>query len=288
MSKGTELWDDSALINAFNDAMASYKEIHGTKITGGASVVEKHESNDSESDSVTLQEKQDGNCGQSGFILTNMENGESQIDFEGENLNMETSLNETRAAASGVSTLENNFDAKFGGYSDHHVSDYNDLLKQYNELEKKKQEVAEQLNLANYWNYQHPVQDSTSQVQQPAVYGASELDPNITCPWCTCHGLATTFNSNLACPAANMLSGGYVCCPQWVLCCSGHQAQQTKASMVSTEQQNVSKDKDASVISSKTDLSSVLNAWYWAGYQTGRYVLELELDKEQEKKKMEK
>lgn len=101
------------------------------------------------------------------------------------------------------------------GYSDHQNLNYEELLKQYNELEQRKEKVVEQLWQANYWNYQTQVQCATSQQQQVSVSSGSELGPNSSCPWCTCQ-----------CPTASVLSVGYACCPQHILCCSGSQVQQ--------------------------------------------------------------
>ncbi|KAK8964812.1 hypothetical protein KSP40_PGU020781 [Platanthera guangdongensis] len=110
-------------------------------------------------------------------------------------------------------------------YSDHQIRNYNELLKQYYELEQKKEKIAEQLWSANYWNYQIPAQSSTSQEQQVPVSRCSELSSNISCPWCTCQCLTNTSTSISACPVANTLCTGYACCPQQ-MCCFGSQVQQ--------------------------------------------------------------
>ncbi|KAI0489237.1 hypothetical protein KFK09_029079 [Dendrobium nobile] len=333
MVKGTELWDDSVLINAFDAAMKSYKEMHTEYLNERALDREKDDKNNKKNDTVPIEEALRGR----------------QIEPEYNNLDVENTLKESctsscnnAAATSDPYTQENDIGAncsvpgfnpplisdhpcvnpKFDGYSDRQSLDFNELLKQYNELEHKKEKIVEQLWQANYWNYQTQLPCLTSQQQQVSVSSVSENVPNTSCPWCT-----------YQCPMTSALSVGHGCCPLPILCCSGSQVQQEvggthcstnheKCSSVTSFPMNTmnhlvqedgrdvetgpmpvelvknsvkedlamafnlheekkngevdSSSKDLSSTSLKTDLNTVINAWYWAGYHTGRYLLEQE------------
>lgn len=305
--KGAELWDDSALITAFDAAMTSYKEMHA-ECSGRVLDNEKDDRDSKESDTVLTEKAKSGR----------------QIESEGNNLDVEDNTKETctpscnnAAATNDPFTREYDVGAnlcvpefnppvisehscvnpKFDGYSYHQSLNYDELLKQYNELEHRKEKIVEQLWQANYWNYQTQVQCPASQQQQISVSSGSELAPNSSCPWCTCQR-----------PMVSVLPVGYACCPQHILCCSGSQVQQeagvqtddravetgsmpvellrdsverdlSRASNLDEETKKREDDasgKDLSSTNQKTNLISVINAWYWAGYHTGRYLLEQE------------
>ncbi|KAH0448573.1 hypothetical protein IEQ34_022373 [Dendrobium chrysotoxum] len=327
MMKGTELWDDSALINAFDAAMKSYKEMHTEYSHERALDREKDDKNNKKNDTVPTEEAPRGR----------------QIEPEDNNLDVEITASSCNNAAAtsdpftqediGASCSVPGFNPplisdhpcvnpKFDGYSDHQNLDFNELLKQYNELEHKKEKIVEQLWQANYWNYQTQLPCPTTQQQQVSVSSGSENVPNNSCPWCA-----------YQCPMASALSVGHACCPLPILCCSGSQVHQEaggahcsinhdKCSSVTSFPMNTmnhlvqedgravetgpmpvelvknsvkedlamafnlheerktgeddSSSKDLSSTSGKTDLNSVINAWYWAGYHTGRYLLEQE------------
>lgn len=338
MGKGAELWDDSALISAFDAAMASYKEIHNGSSSEHSLEKEKDESNKKGSDIVLTRENYESNTIGNDVVFNEVAKSGIKIESECSSHDLNDNMKETSGSSwSDPSTQQKNvgdtcaasdfkapisdhpfMDPNIECYSDHQIQNYNELLKQYYELEQRKAKIADQLWSANYWNHQTPAQCSTSQEQQVPVSSCSELNPSISCPCCTCQCLTTTSIST--CPVASSLCAGYACCPQR-LCCFGSQVQQEAGvahfsskdafsmnsikhstqedggivetgivpiEMVTNPEANLSKklnlseekkgEHDVSSTSKcpRTDLTSVLNAWYWAGFKTGRYLLEQE------------
>ncbi|KAG1362002.1 hypothetical protein COCNU_10G002210 [Cocos nucifera] len=111
-------------------------------------------------------------------------------------------------------------DGKIDGYSDQQGSDFNELLRQYYELEEKKQKIVEQLRDTNYFNYQMTVQSFTSQMHDiPAssACNASEYGRQHPCSLCSCHYLAVPISAHAV---GALSSGGYGCCPPWIAGCS--------------------------------------------------------------------
>ncbi|PKA53042.1 hypothetical protein AXF42_Ash002023 [Apostasia shenzhenica] len=333
MGNGAALWDDSALIKAFDAAMASYKEMHGISSCDDASApqVEVLDSEGKEDFSLQIYD-----------VMGHLELGRnSDGDIDERKGTYVSSCNspatsdappcQDKDVSGNVPAVESNsnsMDPTSKGYCNQQTLDYNELLNQYYELEQRKQKVVEQLWQANYWNYQTLLQGSTSQVQQIPVCGCSKPGPITSGLLCMCHGASTMIPF---CPIASLMSsGGYGGCPQCISCCSGYQIQEAGAHCSTesgrlpmhtsgildpkehsaeadhnsaiqagiTEEEwatnpikedayissNLHEEKqkeesydsikfgsqDLSSSSSKTDLTAVINAWYWAGYQTGR------------------
>ncbi|XP_010933418.1 uncharacterized protein [Elaeis guineensis] len=314
MGKGTDLWDDSALINAFDHAMATYKiepDDDINNINNGAAEV--HVS--CCCNEVTAEDLPD----------------------QKDNLGMDFCATESYPCSSGALYT----DGKIDGYSDQQSTEFNELLRQYYELEEKKQKIVEQLRDKNYLNYQTTVQSFTSQMHDvPAsnACNASEYGQQHPCSLCSCHYVAVPIS---ACVVGGLSSGGYGCCPPWIAGCSVSQAnlfpgahasgagcpaqsgtcsigasysmdaakqsthaddEVVKAGMIAAERainstktelsaassvcegKEMGKDKSensgiqeckgSESVGPETDLAVVLNAWYSAGFHTGRYLLE--------------
>ncbi|KAK8915890.1 hypothetical protein KSP39_PZI022622 [Platanthera zijinensis] len=224
------------------------QEIHNESLSEHSLEKNKDESNKKVGDTVLTRENDESNTKGSDSVIEDGKRGFHcgiEIESECSNHAVDDNMKETCGSSwSDPSTQQKNVgdncaasdfrapisdhpsaDPNLECYSDHQIRNYNELLKQYYELEQKKEKIAEQLWSANYWNYQIPAQCSASQEQQVPVSRCSELSSNISCPWCTCQCLTTTSTLISACPVANTLCTGYACCPQQ-MCCFGSQVQQ--------------------------------------------------------------
>lgn len=334
MGKGNDLWDDSALINAFDHAMATYKEMHLNGNHGNPAKEGKHTTDKDWHEFVNL-EKTEGNVdpeSNSDNISTDArevgvphdidEVAPEDPSTQGNTFRTDVHAPESEPLSSGLPCA----DGKPPSSSDQQSADYDQLLRQYYELEEQKQKVVQQLHQANYWNYQTPVQSSTSQLPQVSGYNASEHGLQMPGPLCSCHCVAVPLIPSSTCAVCGLSSG---CCsyPSQMTSCLGSQACQVlgahfpaadgpcslsvtdpanrsgavdnavKVGMLAVERavnsmktgisgssHNDKETKDTSSAnaegtmsqsaSSDSDLNAVLNAWYLAGFHTGRYLSE--------------
>ncbi|ONK55760.1 uncharacterized protein A4U43_C10F710 [Asparagus officinalis] len=327
MGKGNDPWDDSALTDAFDRAMSTYKKMHLKGNHGGSVKEGKHASDGNEKDTDVIG-KAAGHVepgDESNKISDNTK--ETFVPYDNQEMATKDSNQENHFSAgehvpesgpcsSGLPpTDENTYD-----YSNQQSVDYAQLCKQYYELEDQKQKLLQQLHQANYWNYQTPASSSTYQLPQLSEYNGSEYGPQTACSLCSCHCIAVPVVST-ACTMGAVSAGGYSC-PSHLACCSVSQAHQVpvddgqnatatvkcvedpvnvaraddsaiKAGMWAVERainsmklelsatsndgkgkQSVLESNASQSISSDTDLTAVLNAWYMAGFHTGRYLSE--------------
>ncbi|XP_038982304.1 uncharacterized protein LOC103717118 isoform X2 [Phoenix dactylifera] len=357
MGKGTDLWDDSALINAFDHAMATYKAMHTEEYQGnflkeGKQTTESNKDEPVHAEKTTEQIEPDDdinniNSGAAEVHVSCCSNEVTAEDLpdQKDNLGMDFHATESYPYSSGALYT----DGKIDGYSVQQSTEFNELLRQYYELEEKKQKIVEQLQDTNYLNYQTTAQSFTSQMHDvPAsnACNASEYARQHPCSLCSCHYLAVPIS---ACAIGGLSSEGYGCCPPWIASCSVSPAnlfpgaqcpaqsgtcsigascsmdpakqstyaddEVVKAGMIAAERtinsmkteisatSNICEDfldmaiagkvplgkemgkdksensgiqerKGSESIGPETDLACVLNAWYSAGFHTGRYLLE--------------
>lgn len=339
MGKGTELWDDSALINAFDHAMTTYKEMHSNGSHGNSGKEEKHTSDRKEQDLVLVEKD-----------ARHVEPADNISNISGNTLDTYVTYDNTEVTTEDPSNQENSFgtdvhapksdpcssgfpfaDGKTYCYADQQSMGYSKLLKQYYELEDQKQKVVQQLHQANYWNYETLVQNPTCESSQLSGYTTSEHDPQTSCSLCSCHCIAVPLIPT-ACAICGLSTGGYSC-PSHMVCCASSPAHEVPGNFSADNGQHSSatvtlsavdpvncskadgnavkvgvlaverainsmtvelsaisndgegkrgKDISAGIlegnasqgISSETDLTAVLSAWYMAGFQTGRYLSE--------------
>ncbi|KAM0917049.1 hypothetical protein ACQ4PT_009786 [Festuca glaucescens] len=191
MGKGGELWDDSALVDAFDHAVATYKAMHGKNKQSAPS--EKQESEDvaasaavdtaADEEHVSTeaadgQLEKDGSCTALPVVPTvtpqlpcKERKSTEQAPLHETDLDKETHVSESNTYSSDVNDTEK-LDS-----SNQQAWDYNELLRKYYELEVQSREVLEQLHQTNYWNYQIPGQSSAYQQQQVPAYSAAAPDP---------------------------------------------------------------------------------------------------------------
>uniref|UniRef100_A0A0E0NJM0 VHS domain-containing protein n=1 Tax=Oryza rufipogon TaxID=4529 RepID=A0A0E0NJM0_ORYRU len=187
MGKGGELWDDSALVDAFDHAVATFKAMHSKNTQATTSENEEPgdpavaapagEENISAEVADELIEK-DGSqtepCEASETPYQTHEERKSteQAPLQEKDLDKEAHFSEPKIHASDVA------DAEQKDTSNQQTWDYNELVKKYYELEEQSRKVLEQLHQTNYWNYQVPGQSSVYQQPQVPAYSATAPDPH--------------------------------------------------------------------------------------------------------------
>ncbi|CAA2994568.1 Hypothetical predicted protein [Olea europaea subsp. europaea] len=335
MGKG-DLWDDSALINAFDRAISKYKTMHGMGGRGGSGegaqggkpitnngenfeVVSKSSEVSSSAGHV---EAADGNntalnataeIGETGKLSPIEEHPSVELVFpekhivqngnhtsEKENSMMESGSPKKHISSSNVQNLQD--EATWYSQS---PEEYNQLLNKYYELESQRQNILQQLNQFSNWSYEHPVSSTlTSEYNQGSIAQSSYQTGTCYCPYGCQSSLA-------CCPLlpAHCSDGACVdkSCDTSRIGCNGNSASQedqgfVKTAMVAAERalssltKETSQKADASVnggedkelrpevhltesTESGTDLTVVLNAWYSAGFYTGKYLSEQSLGK---------
>ena len=350
MGKGGELWDDSALVDAFDHAVATYKAMHGKNNQAAPS--EKPESEDVAAAAASAaayaaaavaeepvstevadeQTEKNDSC-------TNLPVGpvetpqqpceerktDKQAPLRGTDLGKETNISESKTCFSDVTNTEGK------DSSNQQTEDYNELLRKYYELEVQSQKVLEQLHQTNYWNYQTPEQSSAYQQQQVPAYIATAPDPNSSTTQTSCCSLNVPMVS-ISCCSTGQQSGestgmppnggcsiSFTCdhCPgasttyptgsaftQLPTKVSTGDDQVAKAAMMTAEgamnfmrntisgdaasfpnmrnEGGIGKENNTTVgmnlnldtTGANSDLAVVLNAWYTAGFYTGRYLMQ--------------
>ncbi|XP_077237731.1 uncharacterized protein LOC143879295 [Tasmannia lanceolata] len=214
MGKETDLWDDSALVNAFDNAMTKYKVMHSTSYQNNPTEEEKVISGTDENGPATADE--------------------TMRDMEQDNNNNNVSNSATESCAPCNSTTEpielrpiqeNPLGAEpcspkpymhsstgphtqetFEGNSNLQSPEYTQLLSQYYELEEQRQKVLQQLHQASLGNYQSysegsgfgscaPWNASTSQEHQAPSYHSSCTGFYSSCYPYSCHCLPVSWPS---------------------------------------------------------------------------------------------
>nr|KYP66428.1 hypothetical protein KK1_012721 [Cajanus cajan] len=295
-----DLWDDSALINAFDQAISTYKKMH-------TSAKHKHAS-PQEADTVVGEDGSDAHCetlrttrdvDTDGYIPatavsdSGVAGTESKLEenHHAESLVEQPCLDST--SGQDINSAQNGYAYAQG------IDDYNQILAQYYELEEKRVKILEQLNQYGGWNYQNVpaassfgVQYSNSQDYSMSAYQVS--DPNAVCTCCPCYS-----QFSLA-PCASVpgcsLGGSYVGKPCNNLsgemvnkmsfpCDDGKirkMAMGAAEKALSTIRTTISGDLNVNeeekrnnaeleeINGSETDFAAVLNAWYSAGFYTGK------------------
>ncbi|KAL5099911.1 hypothetical protein RYX36_004238 [Vicia faba] len=278
-----DLWDDSALINAFDNAISSYKKMH-----------------------ISSKNKE-----AEGIIQENVEISTTTRDTEAKISNPTTDSSEI----SKVSNLEENHqpcldstnaqDIQIGhsGYSyGQEIDDYNQLVAQYYELEEKRLKIWDQINEYGSLNYQYAptVYDSGVPYSNAQDYWMSPhqvSDPNVVCSCCpdysqcalalgrlgpgcsvggTCAGKPCNDSAAEKDPKTLISGDGKV---REMALGAAERALSTIRTAISGDLNvNGEKERENSepeqIGDSETDLTTLMNAWYSAGFYTGKYLAE--------------
>ncbi|KAG2653214.1 uncharacterized protein LOC120656895 isoform X2 [Panicum virgatum] len=317
MGKGGELWDDSALVDAFDRAVATYKEMHGKsnrttpcedEKPAAAATAEVEGPIVAEAEDE--RQEKDDNCDNTscGLVETPQLPSEErqavqQVPLQETDPVKETHVSESKTLSSDATDADGNVS------SSQQTWEYNELLRQYYELEEKSRNVLQQLQQTNYWNYQASGYASTTQQQQIPAYSATAPDPHSSTTQSSCCYWNVPLVS-VSCCSAGQPSEGSACMPPSGGCsvsltcdqCPGTSTtypslsnfvqpptklspngdQVAKAAMMTAEETESETGKEEStsmgmnpnldITGADSDLAVLLNAWYAAGFYTGRYL----------------
>ncbi|OIV92980.1 hypothetical protein TanjilG_20642 [Lupinus angustifolius] len=305
MGKEGSLWDDSALINAFDHAISTYKKMDSNK--------NKHSSAEPERVMDSGTGLNDSSVEYPYYHTTRDVDKKSNVPAtdapdSGENTYAskleENHLAESRVdlphldstSSQDIQNVQNSYAYAQG------ADDYNQLVAKYYELEDKKLKVLEQLNQYGCSNYQYvatasgaDVPHSNSQDYSNSAYQFS--DPNVVCTCCSC------YSQCLPAPCTSV-PGCFLGASRAGKLCDSHSVEMDhkmlspceddeihKMAMGAVEKalssiRTVSGDSSANeekennsfepeqINGSETDLTAVFNAWYSAGFYTGKYLVE--------------
>ncbi|XP_027081289.1 uncharacterized protein [Coffea arabica] len=243
-NKQDELWDDSALINAFNDAISKYKKMHiqGSQVSSA----------DGQEHAGRVDEISDDNKVPSNSAAETEENGNVPTVKESSFLESEAPEDHV------VSSTGQDIHQEPEGYLNLQTTEhYNQLVNKYYELEDQRQKILQQLNQFGYWNYDSGLTASVSQEPETSTSQAYPTVPSSFCPY-GCQSWVAPCTS-VPC----YFSGG---------ACAGNSCNASAKGKEKQSQKNFCHLEKST--SSETDLTVVLNAWYSAGFYTGKYLTE--------------
>ncbi|KAL6634956.1 hypothetical protein ACP70R_027627 [Stipagrostis hirtigluma subsp. patula] len=333
MGKGGELWDDSALVDAFDRAVASYKDMHGknTRATPrdedekpehAAATAEEEEP--VSADTTDEHGEKDDNCNTipSGVTETPPKPSEERQTIEQAPL-QETDLDKGIHVSESKTHSSDVADANGNVSSGQQTCYYNELLRQYQELEEQSRNVLQQLQQTNYWSYQESGYAYAHQQQHVPVYSATAPDPHSS----TAQSSSCCWNVpmvSVSCCSAGQPSGSSACMPPIAGCSvsvtcdqcpdasttyptsanfmqlptkvstdvdqvtkaammtaegalnfmrstiSGEPGSQRKESETGKESRSLGPNSNLETAGVDSDLAVVLNAWFAAGFHTGR------------------
>ncbi|KAM6587710.1 hypothetical protein CsatA_010315 [Cannabis sativa] len=314
MAKQGDLWDDSALISAFNNAVSKYKTMHGKK------------ANDVSKDKGELVSGSGNHAG----IDEHQETKRQENADEKSNLQPQS--------ATEVGETSNPSEVKETHFIDPHIpeshaevtqdvpmsysypqdgQDYNQLLQQYYELEEKRQQIIQQLQQYGGWNYQYTHEGTSTGMQwdNATTLNVQEQQSStqaMSCPCCPyasqcfitpCTSVPTCFKGG-SCAVETCIDGCGVVDPRKKLPQQDNHiveaaigaAERALSSLriknsddSNSNEANKGKETDRKEggniqsASSETDLAEVLNAWYSAGVYTGKYLVEQSIAKKHQR-----
>uniref|UniRef100_A0A2N9G3L5 Survival Motor Neuron Gemin2-binding domain-containing protein n=1 Tax=Fagus sylvatica TaxID=28930 RepID=A0A2N9G3L5_FAGSY len=210
MGKEGDLWDDSALINAFDTAISKYKIMHSkksdeTSTEGGKAAGSTGENTSANvNHDATRDANEKSNVASSTVIDSGETNNLSQV--------KENHCVDSRAPDIDSTDSLLKQDVQDAGKANsyyHGAEDYNKLLNMYYEFEEKRQNILEQLHQFGGWNYQHSGEGSgvqwgsCSTYQEHPIPASQVSHPNVVCSCCpyVCQGFVAPCTS---CPGCSL------------------------------------------------------------------------------------
>nr|GMC85721.1 uncharacterized protein LOC109158666 [Ipomoea batatas] len=271
---GNDLWDDSALVSAFNDAVSKYKIKHNQAGGAGSALVNSSAVEDESKEARRHEQADDDSKALSTKTIEMAET--STVSPVAQNY---------CAEASG---LEQSQDKPTSYVNSQSTEDYNFLLCKYYEIEDQRQKSLQQLYQFCGWSYEYPGHSTlTSQEHQTYAAHASNSTPtafycpygcqsSVTPPSCCVGGNCIDKNFDAA-RSSNDQSSTSLQQPDVV-----KTAMDTAEKALSSLRHDLGNDRSPNMSNDhveeetkpETDLSEVLQAWYSAGFYTGKYLSE--------------
>ncbi|KAJ0802536.1 putative survival motor neuron-like protein [Helianthus annuus] len=243
MAKNGQLWDDSALVKALDDAISKYKIMHDKGGDNG-SLKEEGITKDTEESSPKSNEAKSSCVETDNITLT------------------EKCTSEVVAQHAIPSNGDQVQDSYYSNVNTESAEQYNLLLNQYNAVEEQRQKLLQQLYQYGNWDTQGYSYDYGAgyDSQYHTVSAPQTSGP----PACTCRPYVCPYSTSSAHNgnSASVEDDGFI-----------------KAAKGAVDKAIRSFDKEGKQeqegeTTSQTDLSAVLNAWFSAGFYTGKYLSE--------------
>nr|GMC88343.1 uncharacterized protein LOC109158666 [Ipomoea batatas] len=267
---GNDLWDDSALVTAFNDAISKYKIKHNQAGGAGSAPVN---SSAVENESKEARRHEQADDDSKALSTKTIEMAETST--------VSPVAQNYCAEASG---LEQSQDKPTSYVNSQSTEDYNFLLGKYYEIEDQRQKALQQLYQFCGWSYEYPGYSTlTSQEHQTYAAHASNSTPtafycpygcqsSVTPPSCCVGGNCIDKNFDAA-RSSNDQSSTSLQQPDVV-----KTAMDTAEKALSSLRHDLGNDRSPNMSNDhveeetkpETDLSEVLQAWYSAGFYTGK------------------
>ncbi|XP_022736527.1 uncharacterized protein LOC111289609 [Durio zibethinus] len=306
MGKEGELWDDSALIDAFDNAMSKYKRMHGmknseTNVSVGV---------DQTADEAVKHGDEEENSNATSNTGTETDEAKD-LQLVKENHTVHLQIPEPYIDSSTSLPMPDNQDGNKGYSYLQGGQDYNQLLSQYYEVEDKRQKILQHLQQFGSWNYQCSAEGSSAAGQWGTSCASQEYQNLIPtsqashstvmcscCPYmyqsvvtpCTsypcCSLVGTCVNNTSTEPNGAMAHGNLpMVIDSDIVKTAMGAAEKAISSMTAkasinpniNEENKEKKDGEGEMsqtTSCETDLTVLLNAWYSAGFYTGKYLME--------------
>ncbi|XP_021295965.1 uncharacterized protein LOC110425385 [Herrania umbratica] len=304
MGKEGDLWDDSALVDAFDSAMSKYKRMHGKKTSEANVSVVVDQCGD---EAMKHRDAGENSNATSDTGTESAEAKDLQPDEENDNINSQ--MPEPYIESSNNLPMQDKEDGH-KGYSDvQGTEDYNQLLSQYYEVEEKRQKLLQQMQQFGSWNYQHPAEGSSAAAQwgtsctsqEYPIHTSQASHSTVICSCCpyVCQSLVTPCTSYPCCSLGGTCVGKASTNPNSAVArgtlSTAIDCDIVKTAMGAAERAISSMTNKASVnpninednkekkdgegetnqsTTCETDLTVLLNAWYSAGFYTGKYLME--------------
>ncbi|KAE8703424.1 NAD(P)-binding Rossmann-fold superfamily protein isoform 1 [Hibiscus syriacus] len=160
MHKESELWDDSALIDAFDNAMSKYKKMHGLKSSQANVSFSVHQSGD-----AAIKPRDAGENINAGVITGTETEAANDLEPVEENSSVKLQALEQYIDSTTSLPMQDNQDGNNGVSHLQGAHDYNQLLGQYYEVEERRQTILQQLQQCDSWGYEYSAEGSSSAAQ---------------------------------------------------------------------------------------------------------------------------
>ncbi|XP_076937256.1 uncharacterized protein LOC143604751 [Bidens hawaiensis] len=247
VAKSGEVWDDSALVKALDDSISKYKIIHDKGCDSGSLKEERITKDTKESAPNVVNENIEA---KSANVVTDDITATEKCASE---------VVAQHAVPTNVDQIQ---DSDCNNVNAESAEQYNLILSQYNAVEEQRQKLLEQLYQYGHWDpqgysygYGAGYDSQYQTVSAPQTSGP---------PMCTCQPTVCPYSTSLA-QNGNSVSveeDGFI-----------------KAAKGAIDKAIRSFDKEGKKEqegepTSQTDLSVVLNAWFSAGFHTGKYLSE--------------
>ncbi|KAJ8631966.1 hypothetical protein MRB53_025302 [Persea americana] len=214
MGKETELWDDSALINAFENAITKYKTMHGGTYRGNSTREEEEPEQEQEKEIMNGTEENVQNPTQKvteACLFSDNTGATIELPpIQNNQLGAESSATEPNKHSSSGPDVKETLE----GYLQY--AEYNQKLNQYYEHMEQMQKLSDELYHASSWNYQNDIVSSgsclqwnewcaASQSQLPTHHGCYSYCPGSGCSY---HCLSASCSPIPACAMCDKCSSG--------------------------------------------------------------------------------